>query len=201
MWPAVILAAMLAGAVAFIYSTADARAAAKYERINKAAQEDRAKVNKSWESQARLEADAGDERVKAKEAEIDLLKKQLTERRPANVTKFAVDSCRLTAGVVRQHNDAAAGRAGVNVQPGAAFAVDAPAGIGIDKYSAAVEGNYTTCRKYINRADEWQRWAAQSCRTWNEKYGRKDECPPFPGPADGQSQNARGPTETKGSAK
>lgn len=191
MWWQISLAVLLlGGAVAFIGDIFADRAVAKQTAAVAKATAERDKVNTEWQAQARLEADAGDARVKERDAEIDRLKSELDKRRSANVTSFADKSCTLTAGVVHQHNDAAAGRAGVDIQPGAAFAPDRPAGVGIYTYSATVESNYATCHRYIERSREWQRWAAQSCRTWNEKYKRQDPCPPFPGGADGQPEAA-----------
>lgn len=194
----IIVLSMLGGAVYWIGDVFTDRVLAKQAAATKAAEEKRGKQNTDWVAYARKEGDAADARVKTAEAERDNFKAELDKRRPINVTPFAVNSCALTAGVVRQHNDAATGRAAIDLKPGAVFAVDAPAGVGIDRYSAVVENNYNTCHKWINRANEWQQQAAASCRKWNEVYKRQDACPPFPGATDGQPKVGSGQTETKG---
>ena len=199
MWWQISLALLLlGGAVAFIGDTFTQRAVAKQNAAVAKAVTERNQVNTAWQAQARKEADEGDARVKERDAEIDQLKLQLNQRRPAYVSPLAVKSCTLTAGVVQQHNDAAGGRAGIDIQPSAGFAPDRPSGVGIDRYSAVVESNYTTCHKYIKRSREWQRWAAQSCRTWNEKYKRNDDCPAFPGGVDAPGERKPEGVEPKG---
>lgn len=198
MWQIIAAVLLLGGAVAFIGDTFTTRANAKYVKAQQEAKAERDGAIGGWVSHLRDEQAAADERVKNTERERDTYRAQLEKERVKNVTPFAVKSCVLTAGVVQQHNNAAAGRSAGNNEPGAVFTPDAPAGIGIDRYSAAVEGNYGTCHKWMDRAKEWQRFAAQTCRDWNAKWKRSEPCPPFPGGADGQPQKQSGPTETKG---
>lgn len=184
----ILVLSMLGGAVYWVGGVYSDHVLAKQKAVTEAAEKKRGTDIGAWIDHARAEADAGDARVAAKQTEIDALQTDLNKWRQKNVTKFAINSCTVTAGLVRQHNAAATGRAPVDLFASAGQSVDAPAGIGIDQYSAAVENNYSTCRKWINRANEWQHHAAESCRAWNEKWHRNDPCPPYPGGDRGESQ-------------
>ena len=197
-WQIIVALLMLGGAVAFIGDTFTTRANVKYVKAQQAAKAERDTAIGSWVDHLRDEQNKADERALALARERDAYRAQLEKERAENVTPFAVKSCVLTAGVVQQHNDAAGGRAGIDIQPSAGFAPDRPSGVGIDRYSAVVESNYTTCHKYIKRSREWQRWAAQSCRTWNEKYKRNDDCPAFPGGVDAPGERKPEGVEPKG---
>ena len=105
---------------------------------------------------------------------------QIKLERGKNVSKFAIDSCRLTAGVVVQHNLSAAGRAAVPAD--SRIAIDRPAGIGIDQYAATVDNNYSRCHENADQLRAWQRWAVGTCRAWNKRWGKTEACPEFPAP-------------------
>lgn len=113
----------------------------------------------------------------AERAKFDAVIK--TER-GKNVTKYAVDSCRLTAGVIVQHNLSADGRAAVPADP--RIAVDRPAGVGIDQFAATVDNNYSRCHENADQLRAWQRWAVGTCRAWNKRWGKTEACPNFPTP-------------------
>lgn len=197
-WQILAAIAALGAAVAFVWNLAADRAMQARDAADRAATAVRVTQNTAWAEYARQEIATEAARTAEAEAARDAFKMKLDQRRPAYVTPAAVAACTLTAGLVRQHNDAAEGRAGVDREPGAAFAVDAPAGIGIDRYSAAVEANYATCHQWIERAQGWQRHAARSCRQWNQIYGRADPCPPDPDAVAGQPARPRPDPETKG---
>lgn len=189
MWWQISLAVLLlGGAVAFIGDVFADRALAKQNAAIAGAQQERATAIGLWTDYAKREAEAADARLQAAEAAAGELLQQLKESRSRNVTPNAIAACTLSAGVVHQHNDAAAGRAGV---PGAASAaVDAASGVGLDRYARAVDENYTTCHRNARRLEELQRWIASTCAEWNRRWGKTDRCPPVPAGADGQPEAA-----------
>lgn len=149
----------------------------------------RAEVNAQWEereraAQAKFDADMTRKRgevadwvlagVARRDEHADELRRakqdhdakfaELEARRPTYVTQKAVADCALTRGVVMQFN-AGAARANGAVDPSAASqpapgAVDAPAGITLDRYTGSVEATQSalgTCRLQVTG---WQQhWA------------------------------------------
>jgi hypothetical protein len=136
-----------------------------------------------------------DDAAALRKTEADKFATELGKARSKNVTPNAVKSCNLTAGVIMQHNLSAEGRAAIPNDSG--VAVDRPAGIKIDQYSAAVENNYGRCHENAKQLLDWQQWAISTCRTWNKRWDKTDPCPSLPDAIAGQSESAFGAEKGK----
>ncbi len=121
-----------------------------------------------------------DDEAAARAVERDKFASQIKFERGKNVSKVAIDSCRLTTGVIVQHNLSAEGRAAIPAD--SIGAVDRPAGVGIDRYAATVDNNYSRCHENADQLIAWQQWAIGTCRAWNKRWAKTDACPAYPAP-------------------
>lgn len=89
-------------------------------------------------------------------AEIVIVRKIIEREVKVHVTDHADRQCIVSAGFVRLHDDAAAGR--VPELPGTTGAVDAPSGVALSAVGAIVTANYGRCREVTRQLIDLQDW-------------------------------------------
>jgi hypothetical protein len=169
MWGTLATLVAAAGIFWFAADLIAERRTAKVERAIAAERDRAAEVSRGWQDYHAIEraADAAQSETLARENAS--MRAQLNANRNRNVSANAIAGCTLTRGIVQQHNDAATGRA--TVPDAGSDLVDRPAGIGIDRYAATVDGNYTTCREDQSRLLRLQSRIRTLCREWNTRFG------------------------------